>query len=152
MKKLLIADCWLLIENSFLRRRFVRSSHDRGQIIGFLQKRSQSCRREHAGFDQQFEPQGGFISLFLDRPHLGDKFSAAASPATCAVIRRDRSATADNLPGDDTPGVVASRNGFCQFDDAECKCFGACFEFGWIHGAKVQIQSATSNQQSAIEE
>jgi hypothetical protein len=150
MSVLLIADCWFSIGDSLPRRSFMRCGHDCGQIISLLQQCRQLACRHCTGFDEQFEPEGGFISLFLNDSNFSDEFGMATGPATGAVIRRHRGAATDDLSGDHVSGIVVSRNRPCQFDDSQGKSFGACFQFGRIHGVKLQTQSAISNQQPAI--
>ena len=152
MKKLLTADCRLPIEKSFAGRGFMRRGHDGGDFMGFFQEGGQLACRHRPGFDEQFEPQRGFVGLFLAGSNFGDKFGLAAGAATGAVIRRHRGASANNLFGDDTPGIVGLGDGARELDDSQRKSFRASFEFGWIHGANLQTQSAIDNRQSAIQE
>jgi hypothetical protein len=150
MKTLPIADCRLPINRSFAGCRLTRGCHDGGQGVGFFQQRGQFFRRHDAGLNQQFEPQGGFVRLFLDRPNFRDEFSLTAGAATGAIVRRHRSAAANDLFGDDTAGIVIFGNCASQFDDPQREGFGACFQLGRIHGLKLQTQSAIGNRQSAI--
>ena len=152
MKKLPIADCRLPIGGSLPRRSFARRRHDGSEFAGFCQEGGQFARRHSARFNKQFEPQRGFIRFFLNGSDFGNEFSLAAGAATGAVIRRDRSSAANNLSGDDASGVVGLGDGACELDDSQRKCFRASFEFGWIHGANLQTQSAIGNRQSAIQE
>ena len=151
MNKLPITDCRLPIGKSFSRRGFARCRHDGSEVAGFLQKRRQLSRRHRPRFDEQFEPQRGFVSFFLDNSNFRDEFNVAASTATGAVIRRRRSAATNDLPGDDTSGIVAFGNRPCQLDDSQGKGLGARFQFGWVHGQKLQIQPAIGNRQPAIQ-
>ena len=142
MKKVPIADCRLPIKKSFAGRSFARGGHDGHKLIGFSQERGQLALGHRSGFDEQFEPQRGFIRLFLDGSDFCDEFSLAADAATGAVVRRDRSSAANNLFGDDASGVVGLGDGARELDDSQRKCFHASFEFSWIHGANLQTQSA----------
>ena len=150
MKKLPIADCRLPIGELLPRRSFARRCHDCNKLVGFLQQGGQLACGHRARFNKQFEPQRGFIRLFLNGSDFGDEFGLAAGAATGAVIRRHRSAAADNLLGDDASGVVIFWNRPCKFDDTQGKGFGSSFEFSWVHGASLQPQSAIGNRQSAI--
>jgi hypothetical protein len=76
--------------------------------------------------------------------------SLAACPATRAIICRYRSATANNLLGNRTTSIVTSGNGPRQLDDPQGEGFGPRPQFGGIHGAKPQTQSAIGNRQSEI--
>ena len=151
MMTLPIADCRLPIEPSFAGRRFARRGHDGSKLAGFRQQCGQLAGGHRSRFDQQFQPQGGFIHFFLDYSNFGDEFGLTARAATGAIIGGNRSAAADNLFGDDPSGIVTFRNRPGQFDDAQGKGFGSCFQFGRVHGANIQIQSAIGNRQSAIQ-
>jgi hypothetical protein len=151
MTKLPIADCRLPIGNLLPRRSFARGGHDGRKLIGFSQERGQLALGHRSGFDEQFEPQRGFVRFFLDGSDFCDEFSLAAGAATGAVVRGHRSAAADNLFGNDASGVVGLGDGACELDDSQRKCFCASFEFSGIHGANLQTQSAIGNRQSAIQ-
>ena len=140
----------LSIEALFARRGFARGGHDGCQCIGFGKQRGQFLCGHRAGFDKQFQPQCGFIRLFLDSSDFGDEFGWAAGAATGAVIRRYRSSAADNLSGNRPACVIGFGNGARQLDDSQCESFRAGFEFRRIHGANLQTQSAIGNRQSAI--
>ena len=144
MKRLPIADCRLPIDESFASRGFAGGGHDGGEFIGFLQKRGQFSRRHHSRFDQQFEPEGGFVGFLFDGSNFGNEFGLAARAATGAIICRNRGAATDPLFGDNASGIVVFGHGPRQFDDAQGESFGARFQFDWIHGGKLQIQSAIS--------
>ena len=150
-KQLPVAGCRLPIGKSLSGRGFARCRHDRGEGAGFLQERRQFSRGHCPGFDEQFEPQCGFVGFFLNDSDFGDEFGVAAGAATGAIIRRHRSATANDLFGDDASGIVIFWNHLRQFNDSQGKRFGARFQFGWIHGAKLQTQSATGSRQPAIQ-
>ena len=150
MKTLPIADCRLPIKKSFAGRGFARGGHDGCQCVGFVVQRGQFLCGHRAGFNEQFEPQRGFVSLFLDGADFGDEFSRTAGAATGAVICRHGSSAADNLSGDRPAGIVRFGNGARQLDDSQRKRFRAGFEFGRVHGANLQTQSAIGNRQSAI--
>jgi len=150
MKQLPIADCRLLIAKSLSRRSFARGDHDSGECVGFVEQRRQLLCRHGAGFDEQFQPQRSFVGFLLNGSNFGNEFSLTAGAATGAVICRHRGAAADDLFGDGASGVVRFGNGARQFDDSQCEGFCAGFEFGRIHGANLQTQSATGNWQSAI--
>jgi hypothetical protein len=151
MKKLPIADCQWPVRKSFSGCGFARCRHDGGEVAGLLQERRQLSGGHGAGFDKQFEPQRGFVGFFPDGSDFGDEFSVAARTSTGAVIRRHRGAAANDLPGNDTSGIVAFWNRPRQLDDSQGKGFGACFQFGWIHGRKLPTQSAIGNRQPAIQ-
>ena len=148
--KLPIADCRLPITDSLAGRSFARGCHDGREFVGFVEKCRQFLGRQNAGLNQQFEPQGGFIRLFLDRSHFGDKLGLAAGAATGSIIRGHRSGAAQDLFGDDAPGLVAFWHRPGHFDNAEGKSFGSGFKLGWVHGVKLQFQSAIGNRQSTI--
>ena len=86
--KLPIADCRLLIGESLGRGGFVGRGHDGCEFVGLLQQGGQLARGHEARFDQQFEPQSGFVGFFLDGSDLGNEFGLAAGPATGAVVSR----------------------------------------------------------------
>lgn len=151
MKKLPMADGRWPIKNLFAGCGFARSGHDGGQFVGFVEQVGQFARGHGAGFNQQFEPQRGFVGFFFDGSHLGDEFRLAARTATGAIIGGDGSSTADNLFGDDTRGLVVFWNRLGQFDDSQSKSFRAGFEFNRSHGVKLQTQSAIGNRQSSIQ-
>ena len=150
--RLPIADCRLPIRESLSRRSLARRSHYGGQLVRFGQKSRTLARRHSFGLDQQFEPKRRLISFFFNRADLGNKFGWAARSATGPIIcrYRSRSATANNLLGNRTTSIVILGNGPRQIDDPPGKGFSASLQFGRIHGAKVQTQSAIGNQQSAI--
>jgi len=150
MKPLPIAACRLPIAESFSRRRFARSGHYGGQLVGFVQQRGQFFCRQNARLDQQFQPERGFVGFFLDGADFGDEFGLTAGAATGAIICRHRSAAADDLFGDGASGIIGFWNGARQLDDSQRKSFCACLEFGRVHGANLQTQSAIGNRQSAI--
>jgi len=150
MIRLPIADCRLPITDSFSRRRFARCGHDGGQLVRFIQQCRQFFCRQNARLDQQFQPERGFVGFFLDGADFGDEFGLAAGATTGAVIRRHRSAAANDLFGDGAAGIVGFGNGARQLDDSQRESFRAGFEFGRIHGANLQTQSAIGNRQSAI--
>lgn len=151
MKTLLIADCRLPIKESITGCSFARCDHNGGKVVGFLQERRQLADGHQPGFNQQFEPQCGFVSLLFHRTDFGDEFSLAAGAATGAIICRYQGPTANNLFGDDTPCIVIFGNRAVQFDDSQGKGFSSGFQFGWVHPPKVQIQSAIANRKSAIQ-
>jgi hypothetical protein len=152
MKRLPIADCRLPIKKSFAGRSFTRRRHDGGQFVGLDQQRGKFPCGHNARLDKQLKPEGRFIRFFFDGSDFSYKFALAAGAATGTIIRRHRSTAADDLFGDDASGIVGLGDGTGKFDDSQCKCFRASFEFNWIHGANLQIQSATGNRQSAIQE
>ena len=88
MKKLPIADCRLPIKKSFSGSGFARCGHDGGEVVGFLQQRRQLARGHRRGFDEQFEPQRGFVRLFLDGSDFGNEFGLAAGAALGRFIHR----------------------------------------------------------------
>ena len=151
MKKLPIADCRLPIKKSFSGSGFARCGHDGGEVVGFLQQRRQLARGHRRGFDEQFEPQRGFVSFLFHRSDFGDEFGLAARAATGAVIRRDRSAAANDLFGDGASRIVIFGNHPGQLDDPQGKGFGPGFQFDWVHVLELQIQSAIGNRQSAMQ-
>ena len=150
MKELPIADCRLPIAELFAGCRFTRGGHNGGEFAGFFQERGQFGFRHGAGLDEQFQPETRLIGLFLDGSDFGDELGLAAGAATGAIVGCHGSATADDLFGDDAPGIVGLRNGTREFDDSQGKGFRAGFEFEGIHGANLQTQSAIGNRQSAI--
>ena len=151
MNQLPIADCRLPIKKSFSGRGFARGGHDGGDLIGFLQQGGQLARGHRAGLNEQFNPQRSFIRFFFYGSDLGDEFRLAAGAATGTVICRHRSAAANDLLGDDAPGLVGLGDRARELDDSQRKGFRAGFEFSWIHGANLQTQSAIGNRQSAIQ-
>jgi hypothetical protein len=150
MKMLPIADCRLPINGSFAGSRLARGRHNGGQGVGFFEQGGQFFCRHDARFNQQFEPQGGFVGFFFDRANFGDEFRPAPRATRRAIIRGHRSSAPDDLFGDDATGIVIFWNRTGQFDDSQSKGFGAGFQFNWVHGVKLQIQSAIGNRQSAI--
>ena len=150
MKRLPIADCRLPIKTSFAGRGFARPGHDGGEFIGFFEQRGQLFGRHDAGFGKQFEPQSGFVGLFLDGADFRNEFGLTARAATGAVICRHGSSAAQNLFGNDAASIVAFGNCPAHFDDAQGEGFRSGFQFDWVHGANLQTQSAIGNRQSAI--
>ena len=150
MKRLPIADCRLPINRSFARRGFARGGHDGSKRIGFRQESGQFFCRHDAGLNKQFEPQGGFVSFFFDGSNFCDEFGPAAGAATGTIVCGHRSATANDLFGDDTSSIIVFWNCPGQFDDSQGKRFCARFHFSWVHAPKLQTQSAIGNRQSAI--
>ena len=134
----------LPIAKLFAGRGFARGSHNGGQRVGFVEERGQFLCGHRAGFDEQFEPQRGFVSLFLDGSDFGDESGRAAGTATDTAVRRHRAAAADNLSGNRPAGIVGLGDGACELDDSQGKSFCASFEFSRIHGANLQTQSAIS--------
>ena len=151
MNRLPIADCRLPISRLFARCRFARCGHDGSEHIGLLQKGGQLAGRHDAGLNEQFEPQRCFISLFLDGSNFGDEFGLTAGAATSSIVCGHRSATANDLFGDDTSSIIVFWNCPGEFDDSQGKRFGARFQFGWIHAPKLQTQSAIGYRQSAMQ-
>ena len=150
MKTLPIADCRLPIKTLFTRRGFARGSHDGCQRVGFLKQRGQFLCGHRVRFDEQFEPQRGFVSLFFDGSDFGDEFGLAAGAAARTVIRRHRGAAADNLFGNGPASIVRFGDGARKLDNSQREGFCAGFEFCRVHGANLQTQSAIGNRQSAI--
>jgi len=150
MKTLPIADCRLPIKKSFAGRGFARGSHDGCQRVGFVEQCGQFLCGHRAGFNEQFEPQRGFVSLFLDGSDFSNEFGRAAGAATGSVIRRHRGAATDDLFGDGTSSIVRFWNGSRELDYSQGKSFRAGFEFRRIHNTNLQTQSAIGNRQSAI--
>ena len=150
MNKLPIADCQLPINGSFHGCCFARSRHDSCPGVGFRQQDRQFFDRHQAGLNQQFKPQGRFIGFFFNRAYLGNELRAAPRSARRAMIRGYRSSAANNLLRDSAAGIVIFGNGTGQFDNPQRKSLGSGFAFDWVHGVKLQIQSAIGNRQSAI--
>lgn len=148
--KLPIADGRLPIRGSFSRRSLARGRHDGGEFIRFSQKSRQFALRHDAGLDQQFQPERGFVSLFLNRADLGNELRLASGPATGAVVCGHGSSAAQNLPCDDAPSVFSFGNLPTHCDDAQGKSLGAGFQFSRSHDVKLQIQSAIGNWQSSM--
>jgi len=146
-----IADCRLPITESFAGRGLARRGHDGGQFIGFIEQRGQFFCGHDARFSKQLEPESGFVGFFLDGADFGNEFRLAARAATGTVISCYRSAAADNLSGNSPASIVGFRNGTGELDDSQRKSFRASLEFGWVHGANLQTQSAIGNRQSAIQ-
>jgi len=150
MRILPIADCRLPINGSFAGRRLARGRHDGSQGAGFFEQGGQFLCGHDFGFNQQFEPQGGLVGFFFDRANFGDEFRPAPRATRRAIIRGHRSPAPNDLFGDDTARIVIFWNRTGQFDDPQSKGFGPSLQFNWIHGVKLQIQSAIGNRQSAI--
>ena len=150
MRRLPIADCRLPIEALFAGRGFARRRHDGGEFVRFNKQRGQFLFGQYVRLNQQFEPQGRFVRFLFDRADFGNEFRLTARPATGAVVCGHRCAAADNLSGYGARGVIIFGDRPGQLDDAQGKGFGAGFKFGWIHGGKLQTQSAIGNRQSAI--
>ena len=148
--RLPIADCRLPIGGSRSRGRFARSRHDGGEFVGFTQKRAEFACWHDAGLNEQFEPKRGFISLLLNDSDFRDEFSLTSGAATGPIVGRDRGATAQDLLGDHPARVIVLGNRSRQLDDSQGKGLGSGFQFGWVHAAKLQIQSPIANRQSAI--
>jgi hypothetical protein len=152
MTKLPIADCRLPIGKLFARRRFARGGRYGCEFVCFRKEGGELACGQRARFNKQFEPKCGFVRLFLDGSDFGDEFGLAAGAAAGAIIRRHRSTAANDLFGDNTPGVIGFRDCARELDDPQRKCFRTGFEFSWIHGANLQTKSAIGNRQSAIQE
>ena len=150
MKRLPIADCRLPIKASFAGRGFARRGHDGSKFIGFFKQCGQFLRGHDAGFGEQLEPQSGFVGFLFDGANFGNEFCLTASAATGAVIRRHGSSAAQNLLGNDAPGIVVFGNCPAHFYNSQGKRFGSGFQFGWVPALKLQTQSAIGNRQSAI--
>ncbi len=148
--RLPIADCRLPIRKSFSRRCFTRVSHYGSKLVGFSQKRGKLALGHDPGLDKQFEPQCRLVGFFFDRPNLGDEFGVATCATTRTVISRHGGSTPHNLLGNHAPSIVVFWNRPQQFDDPQSKGFGTSFQFSWIHGSKLQTQSAIGNRQSAM--
>jgi len=148
--KLPIADCRLPIGELFAGRGFARRCHDGSQFVCFLQQRGKFFRGHDFGFDEQFEPERGLISFFFHGSNFGNEFCLAAGATTRPIIRRDRCSTADDLFGNNSPGVVGLWNRPGQFNNPQGKCFGTIFQLQGCHAAKLRKQSAIGNRQSAI--
>ena len=149
MNELPIADCRLPINKSRARCSFARGGHNGSKLIGFRQQCRQFLAWHNAGLGQQFEPEGGFVGFLFNGSDFSNKFSLASRAATGAIVCRDRSSAANDLSRN-RPAGSCFWNGTGQFDDSQCKFFGAEFEFNGIHGMKLQTQSAIGNRQSAI--
>ncbi len=151
MNRLPIADCRLPIGNLLARRGDARCSHDSSEFVSFFQKRGELPCWHDVRFHQKFQPQCGFIGFLLDSPDFRDEFSLTAGTATGAIIRGYRSSAANDLFGDDSSCIVVFWNRPCKFDYSEREGFGSGFQFGRVHGANLQTQSAIGNWQSAIQ-
>ena len=151
MMKLPIADCRLPIKDLLAGRGFPGGGHDGCQFICLFKQGGQFARGHDVGFNQQFEPQRGFVGLFFDDSDLGDEFRRTTRPATGAVVGGNGSSAADNLLGDGAGGVIILRNCLGQLDDSQSKSFCPGFEFNRSHGVKLQTQSAIGNRQSSIQ-
>ena len=151
MNRLPIADCPLPIKKSLAGRRFARRGHDGGKLVGFFEQCGQFFCGHDAGFGEQFEPQSGFVGFLLDGADFGNEFRLTPSAATGAVIRRHGSSAAQNLFGNDAPGIVIFGNCPAHFDDSQGKRFGSGFQFDRVHAPKLQTQSAIGNRQLAIQ-
>lgn len=145
-----IADCRLPIGKLPARCGFARRSHDGGEVIGFLQQCRQFGRGKNSRLAQQFEPEGRFISFLFDGANLGNEFRFASGAASCPVIRGHRSAAANDLLRNDSSSVIAFWHRTRKFDNPKSESFRALFEFGGVHGAKLQNQLAIANRQSKI--
>jgi hypothetical protein len=152
MNVLPIADCRLPIGKLFARRCLTRGGHYGRKLVCFRKEGGELACGHRARFNKQFEPQCSFVSLFLNGSNFGNKFGLAAGAAAGAIIRRHRSTTANDLFGDNTPGIIGFGDCACELDDSQRKCFRAGFKFSWIHGENLQTKSAIGNRQSAIQE
>jgi len=150
MKILPIADCRLPINGSFAGCRLARGCHDGNQAVGFFEQGGQLLCGYDFGLNQQFEPQCRFVGFFFNRTDFGDEFRPASRATRRAIIRGHRDSAANDLLGNDPAGIVNFWNRAGQFDDSQRKGLGTSFEFNWVHGVKLQIQSAIGNRQSAI--
>ncbi len=145
-----IYDLRFTIRASLARRDFARRRHDRSEFVGFVQQCGEFPCRHDAGLDKQFEPQRGFIGFFLDRSDFGNEFGLTSRSTTRAIICCDRSSTPQDLLGNNAARVVVFGNCSAHPVDSQSKSLGSRLEFGWLHAAKLQIQSPISNRQSAI--
>lgn len=133
----------------FAGRRLTGSGHDGSQRVRFFQQRRQFLYGHDTGFNQQFEPERGFVGFFFHGPDFGNECRRTARAATSPIICRHRRAAANNLRRNRAPrGCFWNCAG--QLDDSQCKFFRARFEFDGVHGIKSQIQSAIGDRQSAI--
>lgn len=145
-----IADCRLPIGKLPARCGFARRSHDGGEVIGFLKQCRQFGRRKNSRLAQQFEPEGRFVGLLFNGSNLGNKLRLASRAAVFPVIGGHRCAGTDDLFGNNSARIVVLRNRPREFDDSKGESFRALFEFGGVHGAKLQNQLAIANRQSKI--
>jgi hypothetical protein len=150
VKTLPINDCRLPIEGSFDGCRFARGRHNGGQGVGFFKQSRQFFCGHEARFYQQFQPQRGLIGFFFNRADFGNELRPASRPTRCPVVRGYRSSAANDLFGDGTTCIVIFWNRTSQFDYPQCKSLCAGLQFSWVHGSKLQTQSAIGNRQSAI--
>ena len=130
--------------------RFAGGCHDGGQSIRFFEQGGKFFCRHNPRLNQQFQPQGGLIGFFFNRANFGNELRSASRPTRRAVVRGRRSSAADDLFGDGPSRVVIFGDRAGQFYDSQGKGLGAGFQFDWVHGTKLQIQSAIGNRQSAI--
>jgi hypothetical protein len=129
---------------------FARRSHDGREVVRFLQQGGQLAGGLDARFGKQLKPQRRFIRFLFNSSDFGDEFSFASSAAGCPVIRGHRSAAADDLFGDDTPGVIGFWNCPRQLDNPKRKVFRALLQFLGVHAPKLPSQSPIANRQLAI--
>jgi hypothetical protein len=120
------------ISELFAGRGFSRRRHAGCQFVGFQQERRELARWHDTGLDREFELKRSLKSFFLDGCVFGNEFSLAAGAARSPVIRRNRACAANSL--------------FCR----DVRSVIVCFQFGWVHGAKLQTKSAIGHRPSAI--
>ena len=148
--KLPIADCRLPIAKLAAGGGFTGGGHNCCEVVGFLQQSGELAFRYNSRFNEQFEPQSGFIGFFFDRADLGDEFRFASGATCCPIIGGHRCAAADNLFGNDSSSIIALGNCSGEFDNPKRKSFGALFEFRGIHTPNLRNQSPIANRQPAI--
>jgi len=112
--------------------RLSRGYRDRCKLIRFLEDRVYPRRIHKFGRNNHLKPETGFIRLFLDHTCFVDEVRSGFRPTKSAIIRCNRTSAPDNLICY-CVSAAGRRQGICELQDSQRKCFGSLFHFIFIH-------------------
>jgi hypothetical protein len=98
--------------------RLTRADENTRELVGFFPQVFRRRGRYNSGFNQQLQPESGFISLLDHNTNFCDEFFVGSGSADRAVIRSNSRPTAKQLPTDDARFIRLWKRP-AEFDDRE---------------------------------
>ncbi len=80
-----------------MTRGLSRRNEDSKKLIGLLENGLSNGAIDDSRFDEEFEPEGGFVSLFDNGSQLREKLCRGAAAARRSIVRGDRSRRSQKL-------------------------------------------------------
>ena len=126
--------------------RLSRRYRNRCQFISFLENRINACGIQEFRSNNHLKPETGFVGFFLYHTRFMNEIRSGFRSAKSAIIRRDRTSTANNLICY-CVSTARPRQNIRQFQDSQCKRFGSFLHLVLVHAS---FRSTIQNRKSKL--